>query len=535
MRHLTRFASVLACAIVFATTGTLAHQAAPLPDPPRPDVPRPDMPTVSTALNPAAAERQEPGQAARFSRPVVRIGRSYALKAGENVSEVRAAFGDVTVAGGVDRDVVVVFGTARLAASAVVRGSVIVFGGSADISEGAVVDYDLVVVGGTLTAPAGFAPGGDHVVVGSQAVSHALGAFVPWVMRGLLLGRLIVLDLQWTWMVFGLAFLVTLAVNILFDGTVHAAAETLVAKPVTAFLVGLLVLVLTVPVTVILGATVVGLAVVPFLLAAMVLAGVIGKAGVARAIGSSVVRQASFESRLQSLRSFLIGSAVIALAYMVPLVGIVAWSVTGALAIGAAAITMRGRLRREHPARLRVPSPAPPPPMMERDALAPEATLASYEAFVEEPPASAPDAPIAAPNGQAGTDGNLALFPRATFLDRVMAFALDCVLVGIIVLLLDVPQSNGAFPFLLFIYHAAFWAWKGTTLGGIVVGVRIIRIHGGNPRFADVLVRALSSLFSLAALGIGCFWMLQDRERQMWHDKIAGTAIVKVPRELALG
>jgi len=28
--------------------------------------------------------------------------------------------------------------------------------------------------------------------------------------------------------------------------------------------------------------------------------------------------------------------------------------------------------------------------------------------------------------------------------------------------------------------------------------------------------------------------MLQDPEKQMWHDKIAGTLVVKVPRYLVL-
>jgi uncharacterized RDD family membrane protein YckC len=28
--------------------------------------------------------------------------------------------------------------------------------------------------------------------------------------------------------------------------------------------------------------------------------------------------------------------------------------------------------------------------------------------------------------------------------------------------------------------------------------------------------------------------MLQDRERQMWHDKIAGTLVIKGPREVVL-
>jgi uncharacterized RDD family membrane protein YckC len=61
-----------------------------------------------------------------------------------------------------------------------------------------------------------------------------------------------------------------------------------------------------------------------------------------------------------------------------------------------------------------------------------------------------------------------------------------------------------------------------------------MRVSGGNLRFVDALVRALASLFSLAALGIGCLWMLQDPEHQMWHDKIAGTYVVKVPRNLLL-
>jgi uncharacterized RDD family membrane protein YckC len=529
MKCLARLAPAFTLTVSLAANAAFAQEASTSQTPPRPE-----GSLVSVAFDAAAGERQEPQRVARFLRPIVRIGQDYTQKAGENVREVRAVFGNVTVAGGVDRDVVVFFGTVHLTAGAVVRGSVIVLGGGASIDEGAVVNRDLVVVGGTLTAPLGFAPGGNHVVAGSQALGNAVNAFVPWLTRGLLLGRLIVPDLAWAWIVLGFAFLVTLAVNTLFEGTVRASAETLAAKPVTVFLVGLLVLVLTVPVITILGATVVGLAVVPVLLAAMVLAGVIGKAGVARVIGSGVIRQTSPDSRLQSLRSFVIGAIVITLAYMIPVLGIVTWSLAGGLAIGAAAITMRARLRRELPARVRVPSPAQPAPMAVRDARTPEAAQASYGALTEETPASSPEAVTREPEARADAGGNLALFPRASFLDRVMAFALDCVLVGIVVLLFDVTQSNGAFPFLLLVYHLAFWAWKGTTLGGIVIGLRIVRIRGGDPRFADALVRVLSSLFSLAALGIGCFWMLQDPERQMWHDKIAGTVVVKVPRELAL-
>jgi uncharacterized RDD family membrane protein YckC len=41
-------------------------------------------------------------------------------------------------------------------------------------------------------------------------------------------------------------------------------------------------------------------------------------------------------------------------------------------------------------------------------------------------------------------------------------------------------------------------------------------------------------MFSIAVLGLGCFWMLQDPEHQTWHDKIAGTYVLKVPRHWAL-
>ncbi|MDQ3070948.1 MAG: RDD family protein, partial [Acidobacteriota bacterium] len=128
----------------------------------------------------------------------------------------------------------------------------------------------------------------------------------------------------------------------------------------------------------------------------------------------------------------------------------------------------------------------------------------------------------------------LAQYPRATFLDRLAAFALDALLVAIVCELADWNRNEGIFPIVLLAYHIAFWAWRGTTLGGIICSLRVIRTHGAELRPADAIVRGLSSVFSLAALGIGCFWMLQDPESQTWHDKIAGTLVVKVPREMVL-
>lgn len=142
-----------------------------------------------------------------------------------------------------------------------------------------------------------------------------------------------------------------------------------------------------------------------------------------------------------------------------------------------------------------------------------------------------PQAPVPVQRSPAS---GLAAYPRASFLDRLAAFAIDAILVAIICELLDWNRYEGTYPMVLLGYHIAFWAWKGTTLGGIVCSLRVIRTHGAELRPADALIRGLTSVLSLAALGIGFLWMLWDPEQQTWHDKIAGTLVVKVPRELVL-
>jgi uncharacterized RDD family membrane protein YckC len=239
--------------------------------------------------------------------------------------------------------------------------------------------------------------------------------------------------------------------------------------------------------------------------------------------------------------SLVIGFAVLTIAYMIPVLGFITWALTGVIGLGAASAAFRAALRREHPPRARAAEPAAAPAAT---AVQPEAAFVSesapfapVSAFVPEPPPAATSATermaAAIPPPPAVTT-DFGVYPRATFLDRVAAFALDAILVGIAVNLLDLTRQDGWFPLLLLAYHIAFWAWRGTTLGGIIVGLRVVRVQGSDLRFADALVRGLTAVFSIAALGIGCLWMLQDPEKQMWHDKIAGTLVVKVPRHLVL-
>jgi uncharacterized RDD family membrane protein YckC len=100
--------------------------------------------------------------------------------------------------------------------------------------------------------------------------------------------------------------------------------------------------------------------------------------------------------------------------------------------------------------------------------------------------------------------------------------------------LLDFTRRDSSFFLLLLAYHIGFWTWKATTVGGIICQLRVVRVDGRRLGFADALVRGLSSIFSLAVVGLGALWILKDPERQAWHDKIAGTYVVKVPRNYPL-
>ena len=224
---------------------------------------------------------------------VVRIGGDYVLPAGQRVESVVILSGTARIEGEVRRELVVVAGTAILAGTARVGEDVVVAAGAVEVQPGAVVGGDLVVVGGGLKVPPGFAPGGDQVSVGAFPSADRVATAVPWLARGLLWGRPIVPDLPWVWAAVAVFALLCLLINLVFDGPVRACTRTLSRKPLTTGLAGFLILLLIAPVSLILTLSVVGLALVPFLWFALLIAGLIGNVAVARWIGSRVLSEES--------------------------------------------------------------------------------------------------------------------------------------------------------------------------------------------------------------------------------------------------
>lgn len=538
-------------------------QEPPAPEPAPAPAPRPGRrglptPTVETPPIPIDAPRYEDQFPERDyelygrSRNAMRLGQNMTIGPNDVVRDAVVIFGDARIAGHVTGNLLVWFGKAEIERTAVIDGDFVSVGGSVTVQEGAAAHRDLVVVGGPLEAPAAFAAGGAQIVIGSGMLGGSLNAVVPFLSRGLLWGRVIVPELPWIWGVLALFFLLYAVLNLIFDRPVRACAATLQNRPLTTFGTGLLVLLLMGPVCVLLAFSIIGIAVVPFVICALIAGGMIGKVSVARLIGMTAVEEDPDGSRAHAARSFVIGFAVLTIAYMIPLLGIITWGIAGVMGLGSAALTFMAAYRREAPVRTPAtvpPAPMPPPSMPPPSMTPPPAPSAAFDGSAASIPVTPPpiQPAFATPAGAGGytayapaayaTSGLLVAQPRALFRDRLAAFIIDLIAVGMVAAFLGaIFDFDGPGPFfpLLLVYFIAFWTWKQTSFGGIVCQIRLVRTDGMPLSFADSLVRGLAGIFSLLVVGLGALWILRDPESQAWHDKIAGTYVVKVPRTWTL-
>jgi hypothetical protein len=283
-------------------------------------------------------------------RGTLRVLQDYHLGPNDEVRNATVIYGDVVIDGKVDWDLQVMFGDLRLTKTAVIDGSVIVTAGNLVIEEGASIRRDLVVIGGAVTAPPMFTAGGSHVMIGDAWVGRNMRSLMPWITRGLTWGRVIVPGISWVWGVLFVFFILTLAINMILHEPVGAFATNLATRPFSAFTTGLLVLLLAGPVSALMAATIIGIAIIPFFLCAIVIAWITGKVGVLRWIGRTIFsRGTEPETRLQAIASVTVGFVAISLLYLVPVVGIVTWAMVGVFGLGAATLHFLGGLRRERP------------------------------------------------------------------------------------------------------------------------------------------------------------------------------------------
>ena len=512
----------------------------------------------------------------RTREAVVAIGSTAELKAGESAEavvailgsaiargEVREAVvavaGDVTVSGEVGDAAVAVLGDLTIEMGATIDGDVVSVGGNVTIAEGAIVRGEVVCVGGKVDIAEG-----AKVEGGVQEVPvPGLHALKDWVVQCVFKLRPLAPQVGWVWIVAGVFFLAYLLVAVATPRPVAACVRELTRRPATTFLMGLLTLLLVPVIILILAATGVGVFVIPFLLAALFFGALIGKVAFLEFLGESVVRAFSTATQMKPVMALLLGSIILTVIYLVPVLGLIAFMVTGLWALGAAVMGMFGGARREMPDRpASPPSPTMPAPanpagsagiasfVVNREqpsgfagnpttaasttnfapgTNAPHNPESAGTSVAEAPEGGASPTPLAVPVSAPVAGPEALIFPRASFWERMGAGFLDVVLVSIL------GGLTGPFWFLVALaYFAAMWTWKGTTVGGIVLNLKVVRLDAQPVTITVGLVRALAAAFSVVVFFLGFLWIAWDKDKQSWHDKIAGTVVVRLPRGMPL-
>jgi uncharacterized RDD family membrane protein YckC len=76
-----------------------------------------------------------------------------------------------------------------------------------------------------------------------------------------------------------------------------------------------------------------------------------------------------------------------------------------------------------------------------------------------------------------------------------------------------------------------FWQKKQATLGKMAIRARIVDARTGlAPSARQDIIRYFGYLLSVLPLGLGYLWVAFDRRKQGFHDKLAGTVVVRDPR-----
>lgn len=100
-------------------------------------------------------------------------------------------------------------------------------------------------------------------------------------------------------------------------------------------------------------------------------------------------------------------------------------------------------------------------------------------------------------------------------------------------LFLQMLQPTGTMDFLVSwvlpaIAVIIFWKYRQATPGKMAISARIVDAQtGGAPITRQLIVRYLGYFVSTIPFGLGLLWVAFDPRKQGWHDKMAGTVVVR--------
>lgn len=85
-------------------------------------------------------------------------------------------------------------------------------------------------------------------------------------------------------------------------------------------------------------------------------------------------------------------------------------------------------------------------------------------------------------------------------------------------------------------YFTYFHGATGRTPGKMLLGLQVVSVDGKPISFGTAFLRSVGYLVSSIVFCLGYIWIIFDKRKQGWHDKIAGTlVIIREPQVSAAG
>ncbi len=131
--------------------------------------------------------------------------------------------------------------------------------------------------------------------------------------------------------------------------------------------------------------------------------------------------------------------------------------------------------------------------------------------------------------------GSVVATTKAGFWIRAVAIIIDYLIYGIplyiIAALLSLNTNARSLISLIvgIAYFVYFWseAGGGQTLGMRIFNLKVVKTDGSLLNYTAAFIRSLGLIVSEVVFLVGVIWAAFDPNKQGWHDKIAGTYVVK--------
>lgn len=556
---------VFAClgGVIPGFTKLLAQDEAPRPDPAvqAPPAPAAPEPPSTDVTDDSPAELATGGKNQRLGRDIVVTGSDVRIAPGETVHDVVVNGADLLVEGDVTGDIIVILGKVTVLGR--VDGDITNVGRGVWLENGGFVNGNVIGVGyGVVREPDGVVQGKVHnlglVAIPLSVRSRAVLYFEECI----LLARPLSIRVGFVWVIWAIFLAIQALLGLLFPGATRATMAAMRERPGGTAILSIFALPLILLTASILTATLVGAPAVPFLFAALVIGLWIGRIAILRLMGSRVLQLFGLVEAAP-IAEFFTGAIIATLLFLIPVVGLFTWMIFVLWALGAILMAL---FRRDRPPASSIDRFGINPETASTTAFTSQTTTDPYPSAAN-PPTTMSDPMPLHPKGSASADplanssaGNpgptgtassvrwhearqrpglsaeeIASAARPGLGRRLGALFIDWI--PLLFLAAILPERLAfihldEFAVVLRVaigvaYFTLMLTWRGTTLGGLVLGLRVVRLDGRPIDRPVALVRALGAVLSGLCCGVGWFWAAWDERRQTWHDRLAGTVVIR--------